>query len=56
MLNRRELLGYVVEAILMAITLNLAETFRYGVGTLTKPFIDRVFQECLTYGGEVVSY
>ena len=28
--------------------------FRYGTGTLTKVFVDRVFQECLTYEGEVV--
>lgn len=27
---------------------------RYGTGTLTKVFVDRVFQECLTYEGEVV--
>lgn len=27
---------------------------RYGTGTLTKVFVDRVFQECLTYDGEVV--
>ena len=29
--------------------------FRYGSGTLTKVFVDRVFQECLTYDGEMVS-
>jgi hypothetical protein len=28
--------------------------FRYGSGTLTKVFVDRVFQECLTYDGEMV--
>ena len=28
--------------------------YRYGTGTLTKVFVDRVFQECLTYEGEVV--
>ncbi|KAL5464138.1 hypothetical protein EMCRGX_G033105 [Ephydatia muelleri] len=33
--------------------LNRRELLGYGLGTLTKPFIDRVFQECLTYGGEV---
>ena len=27
---------------------------RFGTGTLTKVFVDRVFQECLTYDGEVV--
>ena len=26
---------------------------RYGTGTLTKVFMDRVFQECLTYDGEM---
>ena len=26
---------------------------RYGSGTLTNVFIDRVFQECLTYDGEM---
>jgi len=26
---------------------------RYGSGTLTSVFIDRVFQECLTYDGEM---
>lgn len=29
---------------------------RYGSGTLTKVFVDRVFQECLTYDGEMVGY
>lgn len=28
--------------------------FRYGTGTLTTAFLDRVFQECLTYDGEMV--
>ena len=28
---------------------------RYGTGTLTSVFPDRVFQECLTYGGEMAS-
>jgi Ca2+-binding EF-hand superfamily protein len=27
--------------------------YRYGTGTLTKVFMDRVFQECLTYDGEM---
>ena len=27
---------------------------RYGTGTLTDVFLDRVFQECLTYEGEMV--
>lgn len=27
---------------------------RYGTGTLTQVFLDRVFQECLTYEGEMV--
>jgi len=26
---------------------------RYGTGTLTNVFLDRVFQECLTYDGEM---
>jgi len=26
---------------------------RYGTGTLTSVFIERVFQECLTYDGEM---
>jgi len=26
---------------------------RYGTGTLTSVFLDRVFQECLTYDGEM---
>lgn len=30
--------------------------FRYGTGTLTDVFLDRVFQECLTYEGEMVRY
>ncbi|XP_031551039.1 serine/threonine-protein phosphatase 2A regulatory subunit B'' subunit gamma-like [Actinia tenebrosa] len=29
------------------------ELAKYGSGTLTKVFIDRVFQECLTYDGEM---
>lgn len=29
--------------------------YRFGTGTLTSVFIDRIFQECLTYEGEVVS-
>ncbi len=28
---------------------------RYGTGSLTSHFVDRIFQECLTYEGEVVS-
>lgn len=28
--------------------------FRYGTGTLTNVFLDLVFQECLTYEGEMV--
>ena len=28
--------------------------YRYGTGTLTEVFLDRVFQECLTYEGEMV--
>lgn len=27
--------------------------FRYSTGTLTSVFLDRVFQECLTYDGEM---
>lgn len=33
--------------------LSKAELAGYGTGTLTKPFLDRVFQTCLTYGGEM---
>ena len=29
--------------------------FRYGTGTLSPVFVDRVFDECLTYEGEMVS-
>ncbi len=29
------------------------ELLKYGTGTLTPAFIDRVFQECLTYEGEM---
>ena len=36
------------------ITFNLV-LHRYRTGTLTKVFVDRVFQECLTYEGEMVS-
>lgn len=27
--------------------------FSYGTGSLTRTFIDRVFQECLTFEGEI---
>ncbi|KAH1001424.1 serine/threonine-protein phosphatase 2A regulatory subunit B'' subunit gamma [Dendroctonus ponderosae] len=33
--------------------LNKSELASYGSGTFTKPFLDRVFQTCLTYGGEM---
>lgn len=33
--------------------LSKTELAGYGSGTLTKPFLDRVFQTCLTYGGEM---
>merc|ERR1712168_523482 len=33
--------------------LSKQELARYGTGTLTDVFLDRVFQECLTYGGEM---
>lgn len=36
--------------------LSKQELSRYGTGTLTKVFIDRVFQECLTYEGEMVNF
>lgn len=29
-------------------------SYRYGTGTMTRQFVDRIFQECLTYEGEVV--
>jgi len=35
------------------ITLMFPSCYRYGTGTLTKVFMDRVFQECLTYDGEM---
>lgn len=35
--------------------LSKEELSRYGTGTLTNIFLDRVFQECLTYDGEMVS-
>merc|ERR1719259_437791 len=31
----------------------MTELGKYGTGTLTKVFIERVFQECLTYDGEM---
>jgi len=31
----------------------ISALFRYGTGTLTNAFLDRVFQECLTYEGEI---
>lgn len=34
--------------------LSKEELSRYGTGTLTNIFLDRVFQECLTYDGEMV--
>ena len=33
--------------------LSRTELLSYGTGTLTPAFVDRVFQECLTYGGEM---
>lgn len=33
--------------------LSQAELAGYGSGTLTQPFLERVFQTCLTYGGEM---
>lgn len=33
--------------------LSKQELTKYGMGTLTPVFIDRVFQECLTYNGEM---
>ena len=33
--------------------LSMEELGRYGTGTLTKVFIERIFQECLTYEGEM---
>ena len=35
--------------------LSKQELARFGTGTLTNVFLDRVFQECLTYDGEMVS-
>lgn len=33
--------------------LSKSELAGYGSGSLTQPFLDRVFQTCLTYGGEM---
>ena len=33
--------------------LSMEELSRFGAGTLTKIFIERVYQECLTYDGEM---
>lgn len=33
--------------------LSRSELLKYGTGTLTPVFIERVFQECLTYEGEM---
>jgi serine/threonine-protein phosphatase 2A regulatory subunit B'' len=33
--------------------LSKSELLKYGTGTLTTAFVDRVFQECLTYEGEM---
>ncbi|XP_049822076.1 serine/threonine-protein phosphatase 2A regulatory subunit B'' subunit gamma-like isoform X2 [Aethina tumida] len=33
--------------------LSKSELAGYGTGSLTQPFLDRVFQTCLTYGGEM---
>jgi serine/threonine-protein phosphatase 2A regulatory subunit B'' len=33
--------------------LSQSELLRYGTGTLTPVFVERVFQECLTYEGEM---
>lgn len=33
--------------------LSISELAGYGSGTLTQPFLDRVFQTCLTYAGEM---
>lgn len=30
------------------------ELAKYGTGTLTDVFVERIFQECLTYEGEMV--
>lgn len=36
--------------------LSKEELSRYGTATLTTVFLDRVFQECLTYDGEMVRW
>lgn len=33
--------------------LSQSELANYGSGTLTQPFLERIFQTCLTYGGEM---
>ena len=32
---------------------SLQELIAYGTSTLTPTFIDRIYEECLTYGGEM---
>ena len=50
MLSKDELARYIdIESLRIILT-----TCRYRTGTMTKVFIDRVFQECLTYEGEMV--
>lgn len=36
--------------------LSKIELQRYGIGSFTEVFIDRVFQECHTYDGKMVKY
>lgn len=57
MLSKEELARYIAEVLKsFGFTKELIShyCFRYGTGTLTPVFIDRVFQEFLTYDGEMV--
>ena len=60
MLSKDELLKYVIQNSIFYISKESIQCplslDRYGSGTLTKVFVDRVFQECLTYEGEMVQY
>jgi len=40
-------------SLILNVVLLIKYLFRYGTGTLTSVFLDRVFQECLTYDGEM---
>lgn len=50
-LLQKRYMYYIVEIVKSYIQMFCS---RYGTGTLTQVFLDRVFQECLTYEGEMV--